>query len=145
MDARLRILERQARASGVVADWERYAQGLRRALGDEDVNGVNLWVVIEQNPQDLFRISVALHTTEVEAKGEIVKGYLDFAKQHISAMLSDETPEWGEFYTKFVALVEASKYEEAWEYYHGEELDSTLFEGIIDLLPMYGLEQLPLI
>jgi len=94
---------------------------------------------------DLFRVETTLHATETEAKGKIVKGYLEAAKPHITTISSDEDVEWHACYAKFTSLIEDKKFDEAWEYYHGD-LDGNLFDGLgcIDLLPLFGLERHPL-
>jgi len=112
MDARLRILERQAQSSGVAADWEKYARALQQVVDGHDAEDPIIIWVARVYLSDIGDTHITLYATEHEARGHVVTaifgalGCIEYEPE------MDEL--WWKKYIQFADAVKQGKYDEAW-------------------------------
>jgi hypothetical protein len=115
MDARLRILERQAQISGTPTAWETYARALRKVVESEpDKTPITIWIarIYISGGTRAGETLITLFATEFEARGHILNAILDNLGEIIYDPDMDEN--WYKTYRQFVEAVEKGKYDEAW-------------------------------
>lgn len=117
MDARLRILQRQAQSSGTAEDWARYAGALQKVLAGEDVDEPIIIWIAEINYHRFIGdyIDHYCFATETEAKGHLMNHLADEIGEIIKDPDIDD--EWYSQYQKWLQLTQDGDYNAAWELY----------------------------
>lgn len=133
MDARLRILERQAQANNTAADWEKYARALQKSVNggriDEDIP---IWAakLYQLNGSRAGETVLALFATEHEAQGFVLNAVLDAVGEIIYDPDIDE--EWYKSYQELVKLTEEGNYEKAWDIQSRLNIEGLPFDSTVE-------------